>query len=272
MAPTARMLMKSTALGNSRHGGALFTLSRELRDEIYRLLAKKRYNIYITRCKPSYDTQKKSDLAMLEVSRAISHEASSILYSEAIFGFAVDFSAHDNMLLSSRITKRMRNVELDLTGILPSLLSPPPSFSTTYTYQKQYNTIFQSAITDLLGADIARNSLRIRLICRHAIIKPFFADILERAKGPMRVRKLILEVVPIHAAFEEVKWQRDLQRWGWSLCEDQAVQRRQDIKHMLEPTLGHAAEEYEEYVQHFTLHPGQHAIKSTKEDGRFETS
>lgn len=248
--------------GNSQYGGALFILPRELRDKIYQLLFKKKYVIHIIRCRNSIIAPRKYeyDFAILQVSKAVSLEARDILYSESIFRCSVDFVAHSNLVLSSQITRRLKNVEIDLGG-LPAMhsLDFPPSSS---TYQIHVNMICQSAFTDLTSPEIARNSLRIRLFCGPAIIEPLSILILERVKGLMRLRTLILEVIPIHVSFEETGWPSHVHESLWGLCKGQVIRIRQEVKETLEPTLGPATEGYQEDVQHLTFHPDKHAISS----------
>ena len=98
------------------------TLPRELRDKIYRLLVKKDYNIYITHCKNGAIKLKKEEheFAILEVSKAISHEVLDILYSEGNFRISIDFSTggtHGIPGFPSQITNRIKNVEFVLHGL-----------------------------------------------------------------------------------------------------------------------------------------------------------
>lgn len=254
--------IKPTASGNFQYGGALFILPRELRDKIYHLLFKKNYVIYITRRRNSIIAPRKDeyDFAILEVSKAVSLESLDILYSESVFRCSVDFVEHSNLAFSTQFNKRMKNVEIDLEGLsaLPWLDFPPSSSS---TYQDHINMICESAITDLTGPEIGHNSLRIRLLCGPPIIEPLFVHILERVKGLMGVRTLILEVFPIHLSFQESGWPGHVHEPLWRLLETRVAQIRQEIKDTLEPTLGPSAEGYQEEVQHLTFHPDKYAVR-----------
>ncbi len=85
-------LSKTTLRGDPKHGGALFTLPREIRDDIYRLLVKGRHNVYSTledeegRIFTKSTVPDKPDLVILQISRAISHEAEEFSIQRVSFG------------------------------------------------------------------------------------------------------------------------------------------------------------------------------------------
>ena len=75
-------------------GGTLFKIPRQIRDEIYRLLVKGRYLI-IHESPPSdiksTEPSATAYLAILRVSKAISHEALRIMYQESMFHYVLEF-------------------------------------------------------------------------------------------------------------------------------------------------------------------------------------
>lgn len=268
MAIPAPLSIKSTALGNSQHGGALFTLPRELRDEIYRLLVKKRYIIYITPHEDNHVTTEKHDLAILEVSQAVSSEALEILYSEAVFCFSVDFRSDDYPRRPSQLTNRIKNVEFNIIGlgICPALCS---SQTPCLRHLDHPDIFYHSAMAKFTDAEIAGNSVRIRLLlCDPDSIEDLFVSTFETLKVFMGFRTITIEVVPISVSSRELGMsKREQWVFPW-LSKEHDSQIGQEVKSSLEPTLGPAAEEYHGDVQHLTFHPGKNAIKSTKEDGK----
>ena len=105
-----------SALGDPKHGGALFILSREVRDEIYRLVVKKRYVIHITRWNDSIPSRGKHNFAILQVSKAINHEASDILYAESVFRISMNFYSYKVSSVPAHLANRMNNAEIDFHG------------------------------------------------------------------------------------------------------------------------------------------------------------
>lgn len=119
-----------TQLCDSNHGGTLFILPREIRDEIYRLLVKGRYladkplNQYgYSNCEDTVDTENEDlpDFSVLRVSKVLSHEAKEILYFEGVFRFVINFHHprdterdHENLDRLEKVAPLMMNVVLDI--------------------------------------------------------------------------------------------------------------------------------------------------------------
>ena len=260
---------RSTPLGNSQCGGSLFTFPRELRDKIYRLLVKKHYIIYITQSKNSIVTPTKDehDFAILQVSKAVSHEASDTLYSEGVFRFSIDFSMLGILVLPSQLTDRMKNVEFDFSGlsIWHSQLFPPYSFP---KYQDHINTICHSTIADFTGTEIMRNRLHVRFLAGGpAIIDTLSVHIIERLKALVGFRTVILEIVPVRVSLGEMGWPIGYQEEFWRMRKTTATRIMREMRHTLEPTWGPATEGYHEEVQLLTFHPGKHAVNSNEKEG-----
>lgn len=228
----------ATALGNAHRRGALFTLPRELRDEIYRLAVKGSYVIWVINGK-AYTTAvniRESDFGIFKVSKAISQEASDIYYSESDFLFVIDFCHRKMIRLSTKLTDRMKNVKLTLTPISISRLNRG---SITFDRIK---TICNAGIAPFTGAHIPRNTLGIKLICDG----PYTIDMLrihlfETFKAMTGFRTVIIEIwkdlsfriESVMMTEEEVNESIYQMLTGIS----------QEMKKTLEPTLGPAIEE-----------------------------
>ncbi|KAL9132188.1 MAG: hypothetical protein Q9175_006576 [Cornicularia normoerica] len=231
-----------STLGDPRHGGALFTFPREVRDEIYRLVVRKHYIIYITQGTNDIITPRKNehDSAILQVSKAVSDEASDTLYSESVFRFSIDFSAHGIFCVPTQLTNRMKNVEFDFRGLsaLHSLLFPLYSFP---TYHDHINTICHAAIADFTGTNIARNHLRIRLFaCGPGMSGTLSGHIFERLKTLIGFCTVILEVIPLRVSLRAMGWPMGYQQEFWRLGKIEMNQIRQEILNILGPELGPA--------------------------------
>ena len=147
-------------LGDPKHGGALFLLPREIRDEIYRLLVKGSYRD--TECFYRYSGKGgwglkvvRPDFAVLQVSKSVGREATEILYSESVFRFVVTTWFYPGKLLSpdpnrmKRLAPMIQNVILDVRHF-----DPPDTFS---------ETNMGMAVQNFGGLDITRRSLLVRM-------------------------------------------------------------------------------------------------------------
>ena len=125
----ASMVSNLTRLGDPKHGGALFTLSLEIRDEIYRLLVKRYYLIYGPlelldkgNNRSSFRDRElgidKPDLTILRISQAISHEAQEVHYSESIFRYDYHFAVAEALKPPTQGVNRMKKVEIDIRGLM----------------------------------------------------------------------------------------------------------------------------------------------------------
>ncbi|CAD6575266.1 MAG: hypothetical protein ASARMPREDX12_007174 [Alectoria sarmentosa] len=247
----------ATALGNAHHRGALFTLPRELRDEIYRFVVKGSYLIRVRNGK-AYTTAvniRESDFGIFKVSKAISQEASDIYYSESDFLFVIDFCHRKMIRLPTKLTDRMKNVKLILTDT--SILR---LVRRSITFDR-IKTICNAGIVPFTSAHIPRNTLGIELICDG----PYTIDMLrihlfETFKAMTGFRTVTIEiskdlsfrtesVMMTEKEFEELIFQMLA---GIS----------QELKKTLEPTLGPAIEETRRAVWYLTFHPREHMVNS----------
>ena len=106
------------------HGGNIFKLPREIRDQIYRNLFRQTFLVY---GKQFWDSDRigntlpegKLDIAILLCCKVISEEATPVFYDNAIFRFALSFDYKKPAPgLPSHITDRMMNVDVvvDVAG------------------------------------------------------------------------------------------------------------------------------------------------------------
>ena len=193
--------MSNTAdaqLGDPSHGGALFLLPREIRDEIYRLLVKGRYladkplnysngggttNYGKSNGEKINDENKDNidgeeilsedegpDFSIFRVSKFLSDEAREILYSDSVFRFIIDWSfpigneiAHGKLHRLKKVASLMMNVVLDVE--CPYFDYAEWFYSRECT--KYVETLEQSIglTMDLFGdVDIIRHSLHLRFL------------------------------------------------------------------------------------------------------------
>lgn len=107
-------------LGDSKHGGGLFTLPRKIRDEIFRLLVKGKY-LVPRHTGPGHkvsflkrETFDEPNLVVVWVSKAVSHEAQQVLYSESIFRYEVPFYTKANLQVSQGAANSIGKLELHI--------------------------------------------------------------------------------------------------------------------------------------------------------------
>ena len=181
------------SLGDPKHGGALFLLPREIRDEIYRLLVKGHY--LDTGCFYQYSGKEidarsdfRPDFAILQLSKSIGREATEILYLESVFRFVITTRLCEEHILipdldrMKRLAPMIQNVILDVRKF-----DMPDPF-----YEKNMGI----AVQNFGGLDIRRRSLLVRMLgC-----SKFWA----KAKGLPRVCQQLKVFVGFRAATLEV--------------------------------------------------------------------
>ena len=182
-------------LGDSKHGGALFLLPREIRDEIYRLLVKGSYLdtgcFYRCARKDSYPrTDIRPDFAILQVSKSIGREATEILYSESVFRFIIKTGFHEEHILSLDLDRMKR-----LAPMIQNVILDVRSFSVPDTF---YEINMPVAVQSFGGLDITRRSLLVRMLSCSQLW--FAGGGLPRICQPLKAfvgfRAATLEVVP----------------------------------------------------------------------------
>ena len=258
---------KLTSLGNPKHGGALFTLPRELRDEIYRLLVKGRHTVYIPLemesggkfiLKPGSVAHEKPDLVILQTSRAISREAQEVLYSESVFRYCMNFQADKALEPSAQLVSRMKKVKM----IVSSLASESDHYmyrSTHPSYQRRMAAICQATIDGFTGAHILRDTCHVTFVdFKPDMIEPLICDILPKMRVCTGFRTVLMEVSLDDQYEALVRWEKS-QRTGSEGKTTAKVERiRQAIKSAMEPTLGPATKVKDGCRISLKFHPRQH--------------
>ena len=115
-------------------GGPLYSLPREIRDEIYRYLVKGRYLSFhswmdytrrLSFEKIDLAMFQKADLAIFRVSKATFDEATSIFYSESVFRYHID-QYHNTALCSpGEASNRMMKIDVDIGRLGPNNMYLP---------------------------------------------------------------------------------------------------------------------------------------------------
>ena len=156
-------------LGDRTHGGALFILPREIRDEIYRLLLKRDYTVFhsiVTKPHSCKNRDKKTDhpgLVILRVSRIISYEAQDILYAESTFHLTVDFGMRlEELKGPTQPLRRVRNVKVMIRGLTPQL-DGYDARCTPAMYSRRMAVICEHTVDKFMGTKIRRDSCHIQL-------------------------------------------------------------------------------------------------------------
>lgn len=239
-----------TQRGDPRNGGALFTIPREIRDEIYRLLVKRHYIAFPAdvrfidcKCTVCATNTKKPNLAILRVSRDISDEAQGILYSESLFEYVnLDFETATS---SSKpptpvVANRMENIMVSMIGLVPG-----PTFSFP-------SGTYPGTIDNVSGYRVLRDGFHIRFsICKPNDIDPVTRHILPRLATLNGFRTILVEVFLQDSSDSYVK-----DKWG--SLEARLEQVRQIVKSTLEPTLGSAISSHDSNTFSLKFHSREH--------------
>ena len=257
-------LTNAIALGNAHHGGALFTLPRELRDEIYRLVVKGNYVIWVLQGKTYTKAvnTRESTFGILRASKAISPEASDIYYPESDFCFVIALGQRQMICLPTKLTDRMKNVGLSLIDTSISSLNRD---SITFDH---IHTICKAGIAPFTGAHIARNDLYIRLFCDGPdTIDMLRIHLFANLKALTGFRTVVIKV------FDTISFRRKMN--SAMVTEQEANESiyqmltgiSQEMKKTLEPTLGPAIEETRRAAWYHTFHPLEYLINSAAQGG-----
>ena len=244
-----------STLGDPSYGGALFTLPREVRDEIYRLVVRKRYIIYITR--PGSDdplpSTGKHEFAILQVSKAINHEASDILYAESVFRFSTNllFTASS---APAHLANRMTNVEFDFKGY-------------SYYWEQAYAMI-DAATAGSANTNIRRKHLHIRFFeCRPLVVTRLSTYLSKALNALISFRTVHVEVVSVCPRYLEEREELFMDLFGF-FGDPQKIQKEttitigQQILDILTPTLGPAETAVRGDVNCYIWHPQDYLARS----------
>lgn len=234
-------------LGHPKYGGVLFTIPREIRDAIYRLLVKRHYIAFPAmspmncKCTICATNTEKPDLVILRVSRAISDEAQEMLYSESLFEYLnLDFRIDVILKPPAQVVKRMKKVSVSIRALLP---------------ESRYGVplgIYDATINSLSGYRVVRDSCHIQyLIYRPNDIAPVTRYILPGLAMLTGFRIILVEV----SLQGFLDWCVTNERVNY---EARLEQVRKIMEDALEPTLGSAEISYDSSTVSLRFHPRQH--------------
>ena len=249
-----------STLGDPNHGGALFTIPPEVRDEIYRLVVRKRYTVYITRPKSEVFLPSRDDLAILKVSKAINHEASDILYAESVFRLSMNFSSDEVSSVPAHLANRMTNVELNFQDLayFPRLFSSP-------RFHKNVNAICHAANASFASNDIKRNLLHIRFFgCCPDMMAILSSDFSKTLNAFIGFRTVVIEVVSVCARYLVRVRLMGIEKSFGDLQKETTIAMGQQILAILTPTLGPAETAVHGDVSCFVLHPQDYVASSAR--------
>lgn len=193
-----------TPLGDSKHGGALFTLPREIRDDIYRLLVKGTYLVFF----PSgsiytgiFKLVDKPDLVILRISQAISHEAQEVFYSESVFRYSIDFNSLDPLEIPVQTVKRMKNLKIDIREITQASFGGSyPYQDDEYSHEGRMMAVSKAFFGDFRGTETLRNTLHIRFCSSQpGTTDPLSLYFLPKLRAFHGFRTIIVEISPLRS-------------------------------------------------------------------------
>lgn len=261
------MISNLTPLGDSKHGGALFTLPREIRDVIYRFLVKGRYLVFRhleSEHRVSFiegESIDNPDLIIFRISKAISHEAQQIHYSESIFQYEVPFYTKTKLQSTKEAVSRMQKIDLDIYGLKDAVstyyYNPSGEF---YIPPIHMPIVCGTILDDFTGTEILRDTLHITLHkSSPEVISPLRSYVLPRLCALNAFRTIVLEVIP--QTFEKLpttEWEYGEYKSSckWSAAEFEQVRRA--IRDATEPTLGPAISHDVDSKIHLEFHPREH--------------
>ena len=148
--------------------GTLSKLPREIRDKIYRYLVKDHY-----RSKAHdwiFEPPDYPHSAVLRLSKAISHEAITLMYSESTFIYFINYSSggvYPHQTLES-VAQRLMKIDLHLFDLIEpcslfDLIEPCSALFYDAAYQKNKENICEAIIAQFTGTKITRTSMHITL-------------------------------------------------------------------------------------------------------------
>ena len=250
-----------SSLGDPQHGGALFILPRELRDEIYRSVVYiipirqgKICTAWITANESKFGMRKGLEFALFRVSKAISHEASEMWSSESSFSFKVKTvdQGNQNICLPAKVTGRLKRVRFHFPPEVYIGCSKPERLDT-----ERITAVFKAAIAPFTGSHILRNSLAVDFGWNGKEPTSALGPIFETFKELTGFATVSFEVY--YCPLVERK-EQDLTRVFHLIG--------RQLGKMLEPTLGPPATKYHKGLGRTpTFHPRMYLTDSTGKDG-----
>ena len=246
-------------IGDPYRGGVLFTLPREVRDEIYRhvfdgvfMWSDPPSRIVIRKREKRTAAKEKVRLSILRVSKAINFEASEIWLSESVFQFVPHFFSDPIIDLPAKLIDRMKNVKFNLHRITTLI-------DREYGVRMDY---VREAVDTFTRAQAARQCLTLDFLYAELVVE---AD---------KIVGLILEACKKMKSFRTVIVQIDvgevLSVWGdISLSKMSAMTSRtldrieKKTMLILEPLLGPAVKCCSDMEIRFTFHPLKYQVDRT---------
>lgn len=234
-----------TPRGDPKHGGELFTLPREIRDIIYRLLVKGRYLVFrlldnadgvtFVKC----GTMFTPDLVILRISRVIGSEAQEIFYSESIFQYCDPFTTKAILNPQIEAVNRMKKIEIYIQKLEDRNIMA---------------AICENIIGDFTGIEVVRDTLHINFThsgpgITKALIGSHFLPRMGLLYG---FHTVAIKVTPRES------FQDTISNEG-SVWESQQSEARQAIIGAMQPTLGPAIIRDDNSKVHLEFHPRRHA-------------
>ncbi|CAD6590401.1 MAG: hypothetical protein ASARMPRED_004803 [Alectoria sarmentosa] len=253
-----------TRLGDPKHGGALFTLPREIRDEIYRLLIKGCYLIYAPlvlldrgNFRSSFRDRKprvhEPDLTIFRISQAISHEAQEIYYSESIFRYEIHFAVTEALKPPTQVVNRMKKVEIDIRGLTSKNFLYQDDHP---IYKRRIAEICGATIDDFMGAQILRDTILVRFFgCKPEMITSLSRNILPKLRAFNGFRTIFVEIWP-HRIAKQKELPENMDSDGQITTDFEQI--RQSVKDAMEPTLGPATTRINDFTIYLKFRPRQH--------------
>ena len=235
-----------TPLGDSKNEGTLFTLPREIRDEIYRLLVKGRYFI-LRRCKSRHKAEvietgtrpDQPDFEILQLSKTISAEAQEILYSESIFVFCVPWKTSALLKSPVEAVNRMKNIEIHIYDLSESYYNFRYGIAEV---DGRIEAIYEAIVNELKGAKICRDTLYINLRgSTPKMIRPLRSHLLPNVCEFIGFRKIVMKVVPQGCFRDLMSRERSEETASSGEITAQFERVKHAITDAMEPTLGPAS-------------------------------
>ena len=255
----ASTISNPTSLGDPKNGGALFTLPRELRDEVYRLLVKRRYTVFGDPS-PKDTMVAKPDLAVLRVSRAISCEAHEIFYSESILRYQINLQDYDTIKAvtpPAQPVNHMKKVKMMISGLEPLKATAIDRLR----YNRHANDICAATLQNFTGAQIFRDNCQIQFLGFNPdMIGSLKTHILPTLAAFTGFRTLLIEVYLEDDLKADLR--EEVKVFGETGVAGKIMKRFksaiQVMQKAMEPTLGPAKRYYYAFSYDLEFHPSEH--------------
>ena len=254
------------SLGDRNHGGALFILPREIRDEIYRFLLKRHYTILQPECTKS-DSRKDCDdqtdrpgLAILQVSRIISYEAQELLYAESTFHIIIKLDMSLPELKGPfQVLDRVKKVNI----IIRCLTSQSDGSDTALPpamYCRRIAEMCSLTFDSFMGNMVRRDSCHIQ-ICDFGqpVFGPLDTYIVPRFAAFTGFDSIVVEVFMTEKDAQIMRKQRDHQSFLRKLIPMRFEGFERIVTHTMGSTMGPAISSNDGFTIRLQFKPREHA-------------